>query len=368
MKNLLKILLVCCISFCPASRVFASEGFSELYLLKKSDSDSVSGIIRAMLKSKGYKVYGSKKMYVVPENVDVRVPKYYILLFEQNKKDCYYYNFTSENYMLNDLVLEEFDKRKINYKTKNNKDLKELFEESAIAFKSRAENFNLNNQADKKQSPVNIKINQPADESSNSDTIQTAVNVFDDVKKISMRDLNGRVVTIPAGTVINLKLQSDINTVSLSKNDTVTAELRSDLIYDDVLIAPAGSILYGKPINIKRAGYKYGNSSVELSFNELMTPDGKSLNLCTETIKLKTNIKNPGKITRDIAFGSTIGLVGGIAAALMGIDMRNSVIWGLGEGAGSGTTQAILQRGENVEIQDYMNMYIKLVEPVIVAD
>ena len=58
MKNLLKILLVCCISFCPASRVFASEGFSELYLLKKSDSDSVSGIIRAMLKSKGYKVYG----------------------------------------------------------------------------------------------------------------------------------------------------------------------------------------------------------------------------------------------------------------------------------------------------------------------
>ena len=102
------------------------------------------------------------------------------------------------------------------------------------------------------------------------------------------------------------------------------------MIYDDVLIAPAGSILYGKPINIKRAGYKYGNSSVELSFNELMTPDGKSLNLCTETIKLKTNIKNPGKITRDIAFGSTIGLVGGIAADILLPAPAVTMLWSRG--------------------------------------
>ena len=92
MKIVIKLLLAVFLGLFCNTEVFASEGFAQLYLLKKTDADTVSGIMHDFLKSQGYKVLGARNMYVVPQNVDPMVPKYYVLLFKQNKNDCYYYN------------------------------------------------------------------------------------------------------------------------------------------------------------------------------------------------------------------------------------------------------------------------------------
>ena len=180
--------------------------------------------------------------------------------------------------------------------------------------------------------------------------------------------MKGRVLIFPAGTAMNVKLQSDISTASLSTDDSLTATLLSDFIYDDVLIAPAGSILYGKALSAKKAGYAYGNASVEIAFNELLTPEGKSFRLSTESILLETDTNRAGKITRDVAVGTVVGVVGGLVGALLGLDLKNSILWGLSAGAASGTMHAVLQRGENVEIQSDQNLNIKLIEPMTASE
>ena len=390
MKIVIKLLLAVFLGLFCNTEVFASEGFAQLYLLKKTDADTVSGIMHDFLKSQGYKVLGARNMYVVPQNVDPMVPKYYVLLFKQNKNDCYYYNFTNVNYMLNDLLIEELEKKKIKIKKKNNKDLEELFEEAAIDLKSKAENFNLNYKydfseeaqknfdklyfgnvsVDAQKTGLFDRMNKAEDKDFAS--IETNDNKISQVQikesTTKTKPLNGRVLTVPAGTEINVKLQSDISTASLSTDDSLTATLLNDFIYDDVLIAPAGSILYGKALSAKRAGYAYGNASVEIAFNELLTPDGKSFRLSTETIQLKTDTNRAGKITRDVAVGTVVGVVGGLVGALLGLDLKNSILWGLSAGAASGTMHAVLQRGDNVEIQSDQNLKIKLIEPMTVSE
>lgn len=392
MRIVLRLFFVLIIGFCFGAESFASEGFAQLYLLKKTDADTISGIMRDKLKADGYKVLGARNMYVVPENVDPMVPKYYVLLFKQNKNDCYYYNFTNVNYMLNDTLLEELEKKKIKYKKKNNKDLEELFEEAAIDLKSKAENFNLNYKYD-----FSDEAQKNFDKMyfGNVSIDEKKAGLLEQMKKVEEKDfsslrtengqvkipeiqvketstktkpLNGRVLTVPAGTAMNVKLQSDISTASLSTDDSLTATLLSDFIYDDVLIAPAGSILYGKALSAKKAGYAYGNASVEIAFNELLTPEGKSFRLSTESILLETDTNRAGKITRDVAVGTVVGVVGGLVGALLGLDLKNSILWGLSAGAASGTMHAVLQRGENVEIQSDQNLNIKLIEPMTVSE
>ena len=63
--------------------------------------------------------------------------------------------------------------------------------------------------------------------------------------------------------------------------------LDDDWIYNNVLIAPAGSILYGKVTDSQKAGYAYGNGEIEITFNELLTTEGQKFNLAANKVKLR---------------------------------------------------------------------------------
>ena len=361
MKIVLRIVTTMILVLVCSIKTFASEGYEELYVLKKTNIETATGIVKQMLKSNGYKVFGSEHMYVLPENADPMVPKYYILLFKQNKNDCYYYNFTNLNYMVDDIVLAEFEKRGIKYKKKENKDLEELFEESAIAFKSKAEKFNIGYENSNSDNEETVGENE-----ADSNSAEGAETTEQQLKKT--KPLNGRVLTVPVGSEINVKLQPDISTASLSTDDSLTATLLSDFIYDDVLVAPAGSILYGKAKNIKKAGFSYGNESVEIAFNELITPDGKSFRLNTETVLLVTNVDRAAKKAVDKAVGTTVGAIGGLVGVILRLDLKNSILWGLSDGGETGAMHAVLQRGDKTETQDDQDLNLRLVEPMMVSD
>ena len=178
--------------------------------------------------------------------------------------------------------------------------------------------------------------------------------------------LLGNVVHVPAGTTFNITFDSGISSGSLEKDDRLTATLSNNLVYNGVLIAPAGSLVYGSATDAQNAGYAYGSGALEFSFNEILTPDGNLIKISTEKIYIEEESERAKKMTRDIVIGA-LGtmLIGAAFTALGGSDNwgRNMAIYG-GIGALGGGLRGAMQRGRDVNIPYGTTFEIKLTEPL----
>ena len=101
------------------------------------------------------------------------------------------------------------------------------------------------------------------------------------------KPLLGKVVQVPAGTTFHITFDSGINSGSLEKDDRLTATLSENLVYNGILIAPAGSLVYGTATDAQNAGYAYGSGAVEFNFNEILTPNGNIIQISTEKIYIE---------------------------------------------------------------------------------
>lgn len=84
---------------------------------------------------------------------------------------------------------------------------------------------------------------------------------------------------IPVGTNLPLRLESNINTSVSNIGDQFNATLTSDVMVDDNIILPAGSVIRGTVGNIKKAGFFVKEARVMLLFDHLVTPAGKQIPL-----------------------------------------------------------------------------------------
>ena len=182
--------------------------------------------------------------------------------------------------------------------------------------------------------------------------------------------LSGSVVKIPEGTTFYITFDSGISSGSLEKNDRLAARLTNDLIYNGTLIAPAGSLIYGNAIDAEAAGYAYGSGSIEISFNEILPPDGNPINISTEKIYMKAQSERAKKMTRDVVVGALGSmLIGAAFTALGGGDDwgRNMLIYG-GIGALGGGVRGAMQRGKDIQIPDGTTLEVKLTAPLNVTE
>lgn len=183
------------------------------------------------------------------------------------------------------------------------------------------------------------------------------------------RPLYGSVVKIPAGTSFSVTFDSGISSGSLEKNDRLTVRLTNDLKYKGVMIAPAGSLVYGTAFDAQNAGYAYGSGMIELNFNEILTPDGTMIEISTENIYLKSETERVQKMTRDVVLGALGSLLLGVVFTAMGGGGdwgRNMLIYG-GMGAIGGGLHGGTQRGDEVEIPDGTTIQVKLTDTLIIS-
>lgn len=183
------------------------------------------------------------------------------------------------------------------------------------------------------------------------------------------RPLFGQVVKVPQGTAFEITFDSGISSGSLEKNDRLAAKLTRDFVYNGVLIAPAGSLIYGTAADAQNAGYAYGSGSLEINFNEILTPDGNMLKVSTENIYMEAKSERAKKMTRDVVIGALGSmLIGAAFTALGGGDDwgRNMAIYG-GIGALGGGLRGAMQRGEDIQIPDGTTIELKLSEPLTVS-
>ena len=179
------------------------------------------------------------------------------------------------------------------------------------------------------------------------------------------KTIDGSAIYIDEDTSFTVILQSTINTSSLSNNDTVAASLENNWIYKGKLIAPYGSIVYGKAIDTKRAGLFYGNGEMTVMFNTIMLPNGEQIRLATNAVTVKKNGNRVGKSVLHVVGGALVGVVSGVLYSLIaGGSVTNGIIYGASVGGAGGLVTAATQKGEDAEIPAGTIINIRLTKPM----
>lgn len=198
----------------------------------------------------------------------------------------------------------------------------------------------------------------------NAEQIQTVNTNTDTAKQNST--LKGGLVYIEEGAVFQAVLQSSISSESLSKNDTIASVLSDDWRFNGVLIAPQGSIVYGKAIDAKKSGGWYKNGEISIVFDELITPKGDKLKLTSNIVTVRVDGSRAKKITTNVAAGAATGIASGALFTLLqsGGDWKRALIVGASIGIAGGLVNAATRKGEDVEIPAGTGINVRLIQPM----
>jgi hypothetical protein len=135
-------------------------------------------------------------------------------------------------------------------------------------------------------------------------------------------------VTVPAGTALTVKLNSDYSTKTAAVGQAVNAELASDLMVDGRLVARAGAPISGTVTEVTSGSRKIGAvPALKIDFTQLVVADGGTM-----PVAIRVNQKGQSEKGRD-----TAKIAGGTAAgAIIGHqidDDKGKVIGGIIGGA-----------------------------------
>jgi len=148
-------------------------------------------------------------------------------------------------------------------------------------------------------------------------------------------DFKEKKVTVPVGTRMVVRTSTTLNTNKHATGHKFTARLEADMIVDDVLVAPRGSIIYGMVAKAKKSGRLMGKASMELTFTDIMV-NNQMVSIKTSGVKAITESEaksTVGKTARAAAIG---GLIDGSDGAKTG--------------AAVGLGVALLSNGKSINI------------------
>jgi hypothetical protein len=168
-----------------------------------------------------------------------------------------------------------------------------------------------------------------------------------------------RETTLPAGTLLRVRLDSPVASDTSRVEDPVRARLASPVTIGGRTVVPAGSTVTGVVTQARRAGKVKGRGQLALRFSSL-APSGSSerYRIRTNTwsrIARSTQKRDAAKIGIPAAGGAIIGgVVGGKKGAAIGATA-----------AGAGGTAVVLStRGEDVRLGRGAVVLVRLAEPV----
>ena len=329
-------------SFCEA---FA---FSELYYVKNAYTDTVKSIVQEKFDSADFNLTKYNPYYGVSKYDS---SEYAIVILQQSGQNMFYYYQSNDNKKINNSILKELKRSGYIYEQSQNVNILSLYDNLAQEVRG---GVTQENKYTFEDTPAVVPSAQ------NTNTVQPVQN----------NTLRGSVAQIASGTVLNVYLQTPINTAQASKGDKIVAVLMKDVTYNGVTVFPQGSILNGTLTKATHASYGSRNGKVVINFDQLVTPENKTYNISAE--KIDFSVTNDGKLTRTasgVAMGAVAGALVGLLFAALG-DSHNygkAAAIGAGVGAGSALIGSTAERGVDAEIPSFTEMELTLTSPVSVT-
>jgi hypothetical protein len=142
--------------------------------------------------------------------------------------------------------------------------------------------------------------------------------------------------TVPAGTHITVRTDSQINSGSAHAGQSFSANLVKDLVVNGKTIAKAGAPAKGKVTHAKSSGRLHDPGEVTIRLTSIQLSSGTTLPLSTSGFSAKGKSHTKSNVTK-IGGGAAAGaLIGGIAGGGKGALIGTAA----GAGAGSGVAAA----------------------------
>jgi hypothetical protein len=170
-----------------------------------------------------------------------------------------------------------------------------------------------------------------------------------------------REITIPAGTVLPVALDTSVASDTSRVEQPVNAHLTRPLILHGQTALPSGTRISGVVTDAKRSGKVKGLAHVAMRFESLV-PTGSDERYRIHTSSVgrtaqATKKKDALEIGAPAAGGALVGaIVGGKKGALVGTAV----------GGGAGTAVVLSTRGKEVRLPRGTALRLKLTEPVTV--
>lgn len=169
-----------------------------------------------------------------------------------------------------------------------------------------------------------------------------------------------REVTLPAGTVLPVDLETSVGSDISRVEQPVHGRLRRAIIAHGVEVIPAGAAISGHVTAAERPGKVKGRGYVAFRFTQLDTPGAGTSRISTALISRTapaTKKQDTMKIGAPAAAGAAIGAIvgGGDGAA------KGAVI-----GGAAGTGYVLSTRGKEVRLGKGADLTVKLTAPLTV--
>ena len=164
-------------------------------------------------------------------------------------------------------------------------------------------------------------------------------------------------ITVPAGTRILIRTVDPIDSSKQKAGFRFTANLETNLQYDNVVVARRGTPVYGVLATASSAGKMKGSSELGLELTDIVI-NGTSYPLMTSTYEIEGKGEG-GNTAKKVFGGAGLGaLIGGLAGGGKGAGI------GALAGAGAGTAVAATKKGQQLQIPSESLLEFRLEQPV----
>lgn len=168
-----------------------------------------------------------------------------------------------------------------------------------------------------------------------------------------------REVVIPAGTVLKVRLGSDLASDTNRVEDAVRATLAAPISVSGDVIVPAGAAIGGSVLSVQQSGKVKGRASLAFRFERLSVGD-ESYDVRTERVSRVARATKRKDATK-VGIGAGAGaVVGAIAGGGKGAAIGSAI------GAGAGGGVVVATRGEEVRLPAGTTVTTTLAESVTV--
>jgi hypothetical protein len=167
-------------------------------------------------------------------------------------------------------------------------------------------------------------------------------------------------LTIPAGTVVSVRINEYLSSDRNKVGDRVTATLTQPIIANGWVVARRGQTLTGQVEAAQKAGRVTGTSQLGIELTDITLVDGQQKPILTELWKGSGGTSHGADAA---TIGGTTALGAAIGAAA---DWGRGAAIGAGAGAAAGIGAVLLTRGRPTVIAPETPLSFRLVDPVTV--
>lgn len=171
-----------------------------------------------------------------------------------------------------------------------------------------------------------------------------------------------RFVTIPAGTLITVRLNQDLSSSKNTENEHFSASLDQPIVIDGLVIAERGSKQDGHVTQSDPAGRVKGRASLGIALTKLHTADGQTVDVATDTFTHTAE----STVGKDVAKTGVAAAIGAAIGAIAGGGKGAAIGAGVGGAAGAGGVLAT--RGKEARLPAETRISFRLSKPVTLTE